>query len=117
MSENIVLDKSYKFALRVVRLFKYLTDEKKEYVLSRKLLNDGTDLGAHVKAAQDAIPGGGFVHEMSAALQNSSKVDYWLHLLRDGDFLDESQYDSISADNEELFALLTTIVKTSRGRQ
>jgi len=90
---------------------------KKEYILSRKLLNDGTGLGAHVKAAQEAVPGGGFLHEMSSALQKSSKVDYWLKLLHDSDFLDEQQYDSINADNQELFALLTSIVKTSRARQ
>ncbi len=80
-------------------------------------LKNGTDLGAHVKAAQEAEGRGGFIHEMSAALQKSSRVEYWLRLLRDGEFLDEKEFDSMNADNQELFSLLTTIVKTSRSRQ
>jgi len=65
MAENIVLEKSYKFALRVVKLYKYLTEVRKEFVVSKRLLADGTDLGAHVKAAQEAEGRGGFIHEMS----------------------------------------------------
>jgi four helix bundle protein len=117
MGENIILEKSYKFALRIVKLYKYLTEVKKEFVISKRLLADGTDLGAHVKAAQEAEGRGGFIHEMSAALQKSSRVEYWLRLLRDGEFLDEKEFDSMNADNQELFSLLTTIVKTSRSRQ
>lgn len=78
MAENVILEKSYKFALRVVRLYKYLTDVRKEYIISKRLLADGTDLGAHVKAAQEAEGKGAFIHEMSAALQRSSRVEFWL---------------------------------------
>jgi hypothetical protein len=69
MAENIVLEKSYRLALRVVKLYKYLTEVRKECVISKRLLADGTDLGAHVKAAQEAEGRGGFIHEMSAAPQ------------------------------------------------
>jgi four helix bundle protein len=117
MGENIILEKSYTFALRTVRLYKYLTEVKKEYVISKRMLADGTDLGAHVKAAQEADGRSGFIHEMSAALQKSSRVEFWLRLLRDSDFLDEKEFDSMNSDNQELFSLLTAIVKTSRGRQ
>src|SRR5215470_16034102 len=117
MEENIILEKSYKFALRTVKLYKYLTELKKEFVISKRLLADGTDLGAHVKAAQEAESRSGFIHEMSAALQKSSRVEFWLQLLRDSDFLDEKEFDSMNSDNQELFSLLTSIVKTSRGRQ
>jgi len=117
MGENIILEKSYKFALRTVRLYKYLTEVRKEFVMSKRLLTDGTDLGAHIKAAQEAESRAGFIHEMSAALQKSSKTEYWLQLLRDGEFLDEKEFDSMNADNLELFSLLTSIVKTSRSRQ
>jgi four helix bundle protein len=116
MGENIILEKSYKFALRTVKLYKYLTEEKKEFVLSKRLLADGTDLGAHVKAAQEAESKAGFIHEMSAALQKSSRVEFWLRLLHDGEFLYEEGFDSMNANNQELFGLLTSIVKTSRGR-
>jgi len=117
MGENIILEKSYKFALRIVKLYKYLTDVRKEFVISKRLLADGTDLGAHVKAAQEAEGRSGFIHEMSAALQKSSRVEFWLQLLRDSDFLVEKEFDSMNADNQELFSLLTSIVKTSRSRQ
>jgi len=117
MGENIILEKSYTFALRTVRLYKYLTEVKKEFIISKRMLADGTDLGAHGKAAQEADGGSGFIHEMSAALQKSSRVEFWLRLLRDSDFLDEKEFDSMNSDNQELFSLLTAIVKTSRGRQ
>jgi four helix bundle protein len=92
-------------------LYKYLTE------ISKRLLADGTDLGAHVKAAQEAEGRAGFIHEMSAALQKSSRVEFWIQLLRDSDFLDEKEFDSINANNQEIFSLLTSIVKTSRSRQ
>jgi four helix bundle protein len=117
MGENIILDKSYKFALRIVKLYKYLSEVRKEFVISKRLLADGTDLGAHVKAAQEAEGRGGFIHEMSAALQKSSRVEFWLQLLHESEFLDEREFDSMNADNQEIFSLLTTIVKTSRSRQ
>ncbi|HEX5082262.1 MAG TPA: four helix bundle protein [Blastocatellia bacterium] len=117
MAENVVLDKSYTFALRTVRSYKYLTEVRKEYIISRRLLADGTDLGAHVKAAQEADGRSNFIHEMSAALQKSSRVEFWLRLLRDSDFLNEQEFDSMHSDNQELFSLLTAIVKTSRSRQ
>ena len=117
MGENIILEKSYRFALRAVRLYKYLTEIRKEFIISKRVLADGTDLGAHVKAAQEAESRSGFIHEMSAALQKSSRVEFWLQLLRDSDFLDEKEFDSMNSDNQELFSLLTSIVKTSRGRQ
>ncbi len=117
MGENVILEKSYKFALRIVKLYKYLTEVKKEFVMSKRLLVDGTDLGAHVKAAQEGEGRAGFTHEMSAALQNSSRVEYWLNMLQDSGYLEEREFDSMNSDNLELFSLLTSIVKTSRSRQ
>jgi four helix bundle protein len=117
MAENVILEKFYTFALRTVRSYKYLTDVRKEYIISKRLLADGTDLGAHVKATQEADGRSGFIHEMSAALQNSSRVEFWLRLLRDSDFFNEQEFDSMNSNNQELFSLLTAIVKTSRSRQ
>ena len=115
--ENIVLEKAYKFALRVVKLYKYLTDEKREFILSRKLLDDGTEIGANIKAAQEAESHDGFTRDMSAALRRCSKTDLWLQLLFDGGYLDEPQFNSMDADNQDLFRLLTAIVKKSRGQR
>lgn len=114
MSQSIILEKSYRFALRIVRLYKYLTEEKKEFVLSRQMLAAGTYVGAHVKSAQEAESKPGFVHEMSVALQKASETDYWLQLLRDAEYLGEEAYASIHADCVELMKMLTSSVKTSR---
>ena len=117
MSQKVVLEKSYHFALRIVRLYKYLSEEKREFVLSKQALLAGTYIGAHVKAAQEAESKAGFTHEMSAALQKASETEYWLQLLHDGEYLDQKAFDSIHDDCRELARLLTSIVKTSRRAQ
>jgi four helix bundle protein len=94
-----------------VRSYKYLTEARKEYIISRRLLADGTDLGAHVKAARESDGRSGFIHDMSAALQKSSGVEFWLRLLREGDFLNEQEFDSMNSDNQELFSLLPPSLK------
>ncbi len=114
MSKNVVLEKSYAFALRIVRLYKWLCEEEREYVLSKQTLIAGTYIGAHVKSAEEADTKAGFAHEMSVALQKASETEYWLQLLRGGEYLDEKSFDSIHADCVELIKLLTSIVKTSR---
>ena len=114
MSENIILGKSYKFALRIVKLYHYLADEKKEYVLSKSLLTAGTNVGAHVKAAQEAESKSDFFHEMNLALKDASKTEYWLQLLLDGGLLDEKQFNSIHPDCEELIRLAKAITKPTR---
>ncbi len=115
MRENVVVEKSYAFALRIVRLYKWLCTEQHEYVLTKRLLIAGTYVGAHVKSAQEAETRSVFAHEMSVALQKAGETEYWLQLLRDGEFLDKNSFESIHADCEELKKLLTSIVKTSRG--
>lgn len=113
--ESPILKKSYAFALRIVKLYKFLCDEQHEYILSKEALINGTAIGAHVKAAQEANSRDGFLHEMSLALQRTSKTEYWLELLQDGKFLEAKAFDSIHADWEEIKKLLTAIVRTSKG--
>jgi four helix bundle protein len=115
MGEKVVQEKSYRFALRIVRLYKYLSEEKHEFVLSKQVLLAGTYVGAHVKAAQEADSRAAFIHEMSAALQKASATEYWLQLLREGEYLGEEGFASIQADCVELVKLLTAIVKSARG--
>jgi len=113
MSDSIIRDKSYQFALRIVRLCKEL-NEKKEYVLSREVLRAGTHIGARVKEAQQAESRPDFIHNCSIALQNAAETEYWLELLRDGGFIDQKTFDSLNDDCAEVLRLLTKIVKTSR---
>ena len=114
MSENIILEKSYKFALRIVKLYQYLTEEKREFVMSKALLTVGTGIGVHVKASQEAESKTDFYHEMNAALKDASKTDFWLQLLHDSDFLDDKQFSSMHADCEELLRLSKSITKPTR---
>ncbi len=114
MGENIILEKSYKFALRIVKLYHYLVEDKKEYVLSKALLTTGTNIGAHAKAAQEAETRQDFFHEMNMALKDASKTEYWLQLLRDSELLDEKQFNSIHMDCEELIRLAKAITKPTR---
>ena len=112
--ENIVLDKSHAFALRIVRLYKFLNHEKNEFVLSKQAMLAGTYVGAHVKAAEDAESKNVFVHEMAIALRKASETEYWLQLLHESGYVEEKAFNSIAADCKELIKLLTAIVKTSR---
>jgi four helix bundle protein len=113
MSDSIIRDKSYQFALRIVRLCKEL-NEKKEYVLSREVLRAGTHIGARVKAGQQAESRPDFIHNFSVALQNAAETEYWLELLRNGGFIDQQTFNSLNEDCAEVIRLLTKIVKTSR---
>jgi four helix bundle protein len=115
MGENVVLEKSFRFALRVVAMYQYLAQEKKEYVLSKKALDTGTAIGEHVESAQDSEDRAIFIQEMSIALRATRRTRYWLLLLHEGGYLDDKHFESILADCEELKGLLTSIVKTSRG--
>ena len=113
--ESPILKKSYAFALRIVKLYKHLCEEKHEYVLSKEALLNGTAIGAHVKAAQEGDCRDSFIREMGLALQRATKTEYWLELLRDGEFLDERAFVSIHADGEEIKKMLVSILKSSKG--
>lgn len=114
MSQNVIQEKSYSFALRIVRLYKHLCDQRQEFVLSRYRLSAGTIIGARVKAAQEAGSRAGFIHEMSVALQQASETEYWLQLMHGGELLTDQEFASINADCIELEKLLTAIVKSSK---
>ena len=114
MKENPVLEKSFVFALRIVRLYRYLVEEKKEFVLSKELLISGTNIGKHIKEAVNAESRQSFINEMAIARRKTSETEYWLQLLHQADFLTDKEFRSIDADREGIFALLTSIVKTSK---
>ena len=115
MKENIVKDKSFAFALRVVKLAKSLEAEKKEFVLSKQVLRSGTAIGALVREAEHAESKADFIHKMNIALKDTNETLYWLELLHRGDYIGAQTFESIRTDSEELVKLLVAIVKTSRG--
>ena len=114
MAENPVKDKSYKFAVRTVRLCKYLMDEKREFILSKQLLRSGTAIGANVKEALHGESRTDFIHKLSLALKEASETEYWLELLRETEYLDQPKFDSINHDCQELLKLLISIIKSSK---
>jgi len=115
MKENIVRDKSFAFALRVVKLCQHLQNEKREYVLSKQLLRSGTTVGALVREAEQAESKADFIHKMAIALKEANETDYWIELLYQSETLEEKGFSSIKPDITELIRLLTSIIKTSKG--
>jgi four helix bundle protein len=114
MRENPIKEKSFAFALRVVKLAKYLEVEKKEFVLSRQLLRSGTAVGALVREAEHAESKADFIHKMSIALKEANETLYWPELLYRGEYIDKQSFELIGSESEELIKLLTAIVKTSK---
>ena len=114
-NDNIVVVKSKKFAVRIVKLYKYMYSEKKEYILSKQLLRSGTSIGANVKEAIRGQSKADFIAKMSIALKEASESEYWLELLHETDYLDDKQYESIYNDCQEIIKLLTSIIKSAKN--
>jgi len=114
MKESVLRDKSYQFALRIIKLYKYIVAEKKEYVLSKQILRAGTSIGANVEEANQAQSKADFVHKLSIAQKEAFETDYWLRLLRDSEYLTAAQADSLLNDCREVQKLLTTSIKTAK---
>ena len=114
MKENAIESKSKSFAIRIIRLYQFLTNEKREYTLSKQLLRAGTSVGANVREGVQGFSRNDFVYKMSLALKECSETCYWLELLYETDYLSPTQYSSIYSDATELFKLLTAIVKSTK---
>ena len=112
--ENAIEAKSFRFAVRVVRLCRHLRENKKEYILTKQLLRSGTSIGANVVEAQQAQSRADFISKLSIALKEAVETDYWIRLLKEAGYLTETESSSIYSNCKELEKLLTSIVKTSR---
>ena len=103
-------------ALRMVKLYKYLTEEKKEFVLSKQILRSGTSIGANVEEAVGAQSEKDFLSKISIAYKEARETKYWLRLLKDGEYLEEKQAQSLLQDIEEMLKLLGSIQKTMKQK-
>lgn len=112
--ENIVADKSYAFAIRIVNLYKYLINEKKEFVLAKQLLRSGTAIGALIREAEHAQSKSDFLNKMNVALKEANETNYWLMLLKDTNYLSEPEFNSLISDCSTILKLLISIVKTTK---
>lgn len=116
MSASIVGEKSFDFAVRIVKLYKYLCDGQREFTLSKQLLRSGTSIGANVAEALQGQSKRDFLAKMNIALKETSETKYWLRLLLASEHLTEKEQKSIYEDCVELEKLLTSIVKTTAER-
>lgn len=116
MKQSILKDKSKAFALRVIRLYKYLCEERKEYILSKQLLRSGTSIGANIAEAFYGQSEADFVSKLSISQKETSETIYWLDLLHESDYLKQNEYDSVYSDAEELIKLLTSSIKTMKEK-
>jgi len=112
--DNVLVRKSFSFAVRVVNLYRYLSSEKKEFVLSKQLLRSGTSVGANINEAQDAQSRNDFISKLSISLKEARESKYWIELLKETNYLTKKETESIIDDIIELIKLLTTIIKTAK---
>lgn len=117
MEKNIVLEKSFAFALRILKLCRYLNDVKKEFVLSKELLVSGTGIGKHVKQAVFAESKDVFRAEFGVARRKSADTEYWLELLKHDGLLSEREFGSINADRVEVTKLINAIRGTAKKNE
>ena len=114
MIESVIVTKSKEFSIRIIRLYKYLTEEKNEYIMSKQLLRSGTSIGANVREGRYGESKKDFISKMSIALKEAVETEYWLELLKETEYITKEQYESIRKDNSELAKLLTSTVKRAK---
>ena len=117
MKESIIKDKSKQFALRIIKMYQYLTkvSDNKEYIISKQVLRIGTSIGANVKEALRGQSRNDFRAKLSIALKEASETEYWLELLYESGYLDQDSYTSIINENVEIIKILTSIVKSTES--
>ena len=113
-ADNQILIDSKSFAIRIIRLYKYLSDMKKEFVLSKQILRSGTSIGANISESVFAQSRMDFVNKMSISLKEASETKYWLDLLYETEYISQEQYDSVSDDLGKITGTLVKIVNTTK---
>ena len=115
MKENnqIAID-SKKIAIRIVKLYKYLNDVKKEFVISKQILRSGTSIGANISESVYAQSRQDFISKLSISLKEASETKYWLEILYETDFIDDTQFESLSDDNSKLIGTLVNIINSTK---
>jgi len=116
MKDSILKSKSKLFAIRIVKLYKYLCNEKREFVLSRQLLRSGTSIGANIHEAYFGQSTADFISKMHIALKEASETQYWLEILTETNYLTKKQSSSIQNESKELEKILHATVKTAKGQ-
>ena len=108
-------DKSYLFAIRIVKLSQFLQSEKKEYVLSKQVLRSGTAVGALIREAEFGQSKADFISKMSISLKEANETEYWICILKDTNYIEQNLFESMQSDCKELIAMLVTSIKTAKN--
>lgn len=111
---DIIDQKSKAFALRIIKLFKYLQEEKKEFVLSKQILRSGTSIGANARERKNSQSKADFISKLSIALKEADETQYWLELLNESETIDNQMFCSLNKDIKEIIAIITTSIKTAK---
>lgn len=114
--ENIIQQKSYEFAIRIVKAYKYIVENKSEYVLSKQLVRSGTSIGANIEEAIGGQSTKDFYAKMSISYKEARECRFWIRLLTDSDYLTKDQGNSLIQDLEEVLKIITAIQKTTKGK-
>ena len=114
--KDFLKEKSYAFAIRVVRMVQYLQQNKGEHVLTKQVLRSGTAIGAMINEAEFAQSDADYIHKLSIALKEANETKYWLHILHDTEYIDDEPFKSIENDCKELIALLVSSIKTLKNK-
>lgn len=117
MKDNAIVDKSKAFAIRIIKLYKYLVSEKQEYTLSKQVLRSGTSIGANVRESLRAQSRADFISKQNIALKEADETCYWLELLHETDFIPDNEFESIYTEANEIIRLLVSIIKTAKANK
>ena len=112
---NLIKSKSYSFAIRIVKFYQFLKEDKREFILSKQVLRSGTSIGAMIEEATQAESKADFIHKLSVANKEANETRYWIKLLRDTGFITTKEAESLIIDCEELIKLLVSIIKSTKA--
>ena len=115
--QSILKDKSYCFAVRIVKLCKFLQEEKREYVLSKQIIRSGTSIGASIREAEFAQSDLDYIHKFSISLKEANETQYWLDLLKDTGFIETNLYESLNNNCKEIISMLVSTIKTLKNKK
>ena len=115
-NKSIGYEKAFKLAIRIVKMCKYLQEEKREYIITKQIFRSATSIGANLKEAIYAQSDKDYLHKMYIALKESAETEYWLELLKETDYIQEEIFQSLHKDNEEIIKILTATTKTLKNK-
>jgi four helix bundle protein len=117
MKDNIVKNKSFDFALKIIKLYQFLISQKKEFVLSKQILRSGTSIGALVRESEHEESSADFIHKLSISLKEANETPYWLELLHKSKIISDEVQNEISKEIDEIIRILASIIKTTKSKK